>query len=433
MTSPRTRRPALVLAILVATTGSVRARPDEGSYHPRPKGSVTFAKDIAPLVFEHCAPCHRPGEVAPFPLLTYRDVRKRVRQVVAVTADRLMPPWPPSDTPGTFRDERRLTADQIGLLRQWADEGAAEGDPADLPPTPHFPTGWRLGEPDLVVTLPEPFPVPPDGPDLYRNFVLPLDVPAGKYVRAVEFRPGNRRVVHHAVLSVDPTGRLRSRCGKDGEPGFAQVAIAGSLLPGSAGFWVPGKVNRPLPDGVAVAWPKGADFVLQLHLHPSGKPEVERSAVGFYLTDKPPTRALTGLVLMDRKIDIPPGERAYRTRATKVLTADAEVYGIFPHMHLLGKEVRVTAVLPDGGRKCLLRIDRWDFNRQNYYEYAEPVRLPKGTVVVMENTHDNSADNPSNPNRPPKRIIGGDQTTEEMSVVLLHVFSKPKTPPPGRP
>jgi hypothetical protein len=415
----------LVLAALAPIlTSSGRAGAEE-AYKARPRGTLTYTKDVAPLLFKHCAACHRPGEVAPFSLLEYREVRKRAALIGKVTARRFMPPWKPVAGHGDFRDARRLSADEIGVLKQWADEGAVEGDPKQMPKAPTFSAGWQLGKPDLVVPLPKPYTVPAEGPDVYRNFVIPLQVPEGKYIRAIEFRPGNRRVVHHAVFALDPTGKLKQRDGADGAPGFTQINVPGQILPGSLALWVPGKDSRPLPDGVSLAWPKGTDLVVQLHFHPSGKPEVERSTIGFYFTTTPPRRRLDMFVLMNKKIDIPPGKKDYRVRATRTLKADVDVYGIFPHMHLIGKEVRVTAVLPGGEKKSLLWIDNWDFNWQGYYEYARPLVLPKGTEVVMECMHDNSASNPSNPNQPPKQVTYGEQTTNEMAIVLMHVMARP--------
>jgi mono/diheme cytochrome c family protein len=386
--------------------------------------NVTFTKDIAPLVYKNCAACHRPGEVAPFSLLTYHDVQKRAKQIAEVTSTRQMPPWKAVEGHGEFRGARRLAEADIALLKQWAQAGMPEGDPKDLPPAPQFKTGWQLGEPDLVVTMPKAYEVPADGRDIYRNFVIPVEIPPGKFINAVEYRPGNRRVVHHAGLAYETTGKCRALDGKDGAPGFTNVGISGQLFPGESGFWVPGKETRPLPEGVSFAWPKGADFLLQLHLHPSGKPETERSTIGFHFTSERPRRSLGGMMLLAGGILIPAGEKAYHTHVEQTLKTDAELYGIFPHMHLIGKEVKVTAVLPDGSSKSLLQIDQWDFNWQSYYEYAKPVFLPRGTKVMMDNTHDNSAENPANPNHPPKVVTAGEQTINEMSAVLIQFFPK---------
>lgn len=388
------------------------------------KAAVTFNKDIAPVIFEHCAACHRPGEVAPFSLLTFRDVKKKVRQITQMTESRQMPPWKAVPGHFEFQGERRLSDAQIALFSRWAQDGTPEGDARDLPPAPKFISGWQLGEPDLVVVMPKAYEVPAEGRDIYRNFVIPVEIPAGKFIRAVEYRPGNRRVVHHAGLAFDAARKFRELDGKDGAPGFTQISLPGQLFPGASGFWVPGKETRPLPDGVTFAWPKGADFLLQLHLHPDGKPETERSTIGFYFTTERPRRSLGGMMLLAGGINIPPGEKAYHCHVESVMKTDGELYGLFPHMHLIGKEVKVTALLPDGSKQSLLQIDAWDFNWQSFYEYAKPVFLPAGTKVMLDTTHDNSAENPANPNHPPRQVVAGEQTTNEMSAVLIEYFPK---------
>jgi mono/diheme cytochrome c family protein len=416
-----TNRTVCVALGALALLGSAEARAaDTVKTH----GSPTFNRDVAPLVFKNCAACHRPGEVAPFSLLTYADVKKRAEQIKKATASRFMPPWKPLPGHGDFRESRRLSDDQLALFARWVDEGAAEGDAKDLPPAPTFSAGWQLGEPDVVVTLPKAYTVPAEGADIYRNFAIPFEVPAGKYVRAVEFRPSNRKVVHHAILGFDMSGRVRERDGKDGSPGYTQVNFPAPILPGSLAFWVPGKDSRPLPEGAAVRWPKGADLVLQLHVHPSGKPQVEQSTIGIYFTDEAPRRNLELLLIENKKIDIPAGQNDFRITASRELPLDVELFGIFPHMHMIGKEVKVTARLPDGTETSLLRIDDWDFNWQGYYEYAKPVPLPKGTQVLTEFRHDNSASNPFNPNQPPKRVVYGEETFNEMAIVGLHAFPK---------
>jgi hypothetical protein len=186
--------------------------------------------------------------------------------------------------------------------------------------------------------------------------------------------------------------------------------------------WTPGREPQPLPEGISMPWPAGADLILQLHLHPSGKPEVEQSSIGLYFTDEPPRRSMVDVLLIQKQIDIPPGEPAYRTRDELTLPADMRAFGIFPHMHLLGKEVKVTAQQPDGTVTPLLWIDDWDFNWQMFYQYASPVLLPKGTRLVMECVHDNSAGNVRNPNQPPRRVTWGEQTTDEMAAVVLQLM-----------
>ena len=383
---------------------------------------VTFNKHVAPLVFEHCSRCHRPGEVAPFSLLNYRDVSKRAEQIRDITASHAMPPWKPVPGHGEFSNGRRLSKQEIEVISRWVSTGATEGDAADLPPTPKFANGWQLGTPDLIVTLPEQVSIPADGRDLYINIVLPLAVPEGKYLRAAEFRPSNRRVVHHAVLFCDATGKCRERDAAEPGLGFTANTPPAKLLPGTMSIWVPGRNPLSMPEGAAMPWPKNADLIVNLHLHPTGKPEVEQSSIGFYFTDEKPQRPLMDFALIDKNIDIPPGEKTFRTHASRVLSNDAEVLSVFPHMHMIGKEIKVTATLPDGTTRPLLWIDDWNFNWQDLYHYVEPVSLPKGTTITLDAVHDNSADNPLNPRNPPERVRWGEQTFDEMSIAYLEML-----------
>lgn len=383
---------------------------------------ITFNKHIAPLVFERCAGCHHPGEVAPFSLLSYADLKKRAQQVAQVTADRFMPPWKSVEGHGHFVGERRLSAEQIALIGRWVEGGAVEGDPHDLPAPPKFTNGWQLGEPDIVLTMDEPYAIPADGADIYRNFILKLELPPGKYIKAVEFRPKNRRIVHHAVFSSDPTDKSRKADEADPGPGWkGSLNIPGRLFPGSLAAWAPGREPTPLPEGFSMPWKNGTDLIMQLHLHPSGKPEEEQSSVGFFLTDQPPSRSLVDVGMIARDIDIPAGEPSYRTRDEFSVPVEMEVLGVFPHMHMIGRDIKLVAQPPTGEAFNILWIDDWDFNWQSQYQCDPPVRLPAGTKVVLEGIHDNSADNFRNPNHPPKRVRAGEQTTDEMSAALLQL------------
>jgi mono/diheme cytochrome c family protein len=387
-----------------------------------PAKRVTFNRDIAPLVFEHCAVCHRPGEVAPFSLLSFADVQKRAKQIETVTARDFMPPWKGVAGHGSFIGERRLSPEQRARIAEWVAQGTPEGEPGDLPPTPKFREGWKLGEPDLVLTMPQPYEVPADGADIYRNFVFTVQVPPGKYIKAAEYRPGNRQVVHHAALSVDASAKSRTQDADDPAPGFqGSLNIPGRMLPGSLGSWTPGRDPLPLPEGYSMPWPSGADLILQLHLHPSGKVEREQSSVGLYFTEEPPQRSMIDLLLIHRKIDIPAGERTYRTRDELTLPIEMEAFGLFPHMHIIGREIKITAQPPEGEPFSLLWINDWDFNWQNFYQFAAPVKLPAGTRLVLEAVHDNSAENARNPSQPPRRVTWGEQTTNEMSVAILQL------------
>ena len=391
---------------------------------PAAEPAVTFNKDIAPLVFENCSGCHRPGEVAPFSLLNYRDVSKRAGQIKEAVASKAMPPWKAEPgASGHFADERRLTDAQIATLSRWVDAGTPEGDAADLPPTPKFAAGWRLGEPDAVVKMAEAYPVPAEGPDEYRCFVLPLQIPEGKYLKAVEYRPGNRKVVHHAVLTALPHRMAEAKLAKsDGKSFGSGLAPPGKLLPGPLAIWTPGMEPRPTPKGLAYAWPEGNDLVLQLHLHPDGKAEEELSSIGLHFTDEKPTAQLRLMTLAKNRLDIPPDKADYEVEASMTIRSPVDVYGLFPHMHLIGHTVRLTATLPDGKTLPLLSIGDWDFNWQFYYQLESPLRLPAGTKLQTRWTYDNSASNPANPSRPPKRVTYGEQTTDEMAFMLMDVL-----------
>ncbi|MDQ6759102.1 MAG: tetratricopeptide repeat protein [Acidobacteriota bacterium] len=392
-----------------------------------PAKPITFNKHIAPLMFSHCAPCHRPGESAPFNLLTYPDAKTHARQIATVTRSGFMPPWLPDPGP-KFEGERRLTEAEIQMLQAWAAQGAPEGDPADSPPPPKFTEGWQLGEPDLIVKLPRPYTLAPSGTDVFRNFVLPVNIPATRYVKAVEIRPGNKRVVHHANLLIDRTQSSRVLEGKDGQPGFPgmDINIESNVFDpdGHFLFWKPGTVPFVEADGMTWRLDQDTDLVLNMHLQPSGKPEPVTATVGLYFADKAPLRFPMLLQLEhDGVLDIPAGQKDFVVSDQLTLPEDVDVLGIYPHAHYLGKEMLVTATLPGGDKKTLIHISHWDLNWQAVYRYEKPVSLPKGSVVSMRYTYDNSVDNVANPNRPPKRVVGGNLSTDEMSHLWLQVVA----------
>lgn len=395
----------------------------EPAYVPRPEGSLTYCEDIAPIVIENCAPCHRPGEAAPFSLLSYDDVLKRAEQLVMVTEDRYMPPWLPQHGYGEFAAERRLTNEEIGMLSQWVEEGATKGDESELPPIPDWPEGWQLGEPDLVVTMTEPFEMPADGGDVFRNFVIPIKIPSTKYVEAIEFRPGNQKIVHHATIRIDDTASSRRLDEKDPEPGYGGMDSGSNAHFPEGHFlgWTAGKVPHRNEPGLSWTLQPGTDLVLELHLQPTGKPETLQSSVGLFFTDKPPTKHSFALVLESQAMNIPPGDDEYEVTDEYIFPMPVEVLGIYPHAHYLGKTIEGYAILPDGSKKWLIRIPEWDFNWQDEYRFEEPVSLPKGTKVVMRITFDNSEDNVRNPNHPPERVVFGPKTSNEMADLVLRV------------
>jgi Flp pilus assembly protein TadD/mono/diheme cytochrome c family protein len=405
--------------------------PDSGARQERtlPVDRVTFNRDIAPIVFASCAACHRPGEAGPFSLLTYADVRSHARQIAAVTQQRIMPPWPPEPGKGVFAGERRLTEAQIALIRKWVDSGGAEGDPADLPSTPRFTEGWQLGEPDLVLTAPAPYPLAAGGSDVFRNLVFEAPVQATRYVRAVEIRLDDRKVAHHANLLVDRTRASRRLDAADPEVGFAGMELATESVgfdPDSHFlFWKPGSVPAEEAPGMSWRLDRGTDLVLNLHLRPSGRRELVRPTVGLYFTDQAPTRFPMLLQLEhDGALDIPPADRDFTVTDELTLPVDVDVLAIYPHAHYLGKDVQGLATLPDGTQKWLIHIADWDVSWQAVYRYASPLFLPRGTTITMRWTYDNSEDNVRNPSRPPRRVTAGNRAEDEMGHLWLQVVPR---------
>jgi len=381
-------------------------------------GPPTFTRDVAPILYKNCATCHHAGEVAPFSLLTYADAAKRAKLIVDVTASHYMPPWKPVG--GHFQNERRLTAAQIATLKRWADAGAPEGNPKLAPRPPEFPSEWPLGKPDLVVQLPKPFAIPAEGTDIYQCFVVPSGVAADRYVRAFEFRPSNRRVVHHALVFTESSGVARQIAGQTGTyPCFGSI---GTLWTSAVGGWSPGNVPMAMPAGTGVWLPKKADLVIQIHYHPTGKSEEDQSSIALYFAPGPPTRHLVDIGLTSRRIDIPPGTTDYKVTDHFTLPVDVEAIGIIPHAHLLAKTVEGWAILPNGKRISLLKIDDWDFNWQDQYRYARPLILRADTRLEMQITYDNSDANPHNPNHPPQRVRWGPGVNDEMAGLHLQAI-----------
>ena len=387
----------------------------------------TFTEQVAPIIFQNCAVCHRPGEIGPFPLLTYQDVRKRARQIAEATGKRYMPPWQAESGHVELLHPRVLSSQQIETLRRWYEAGAPEGDPKKMPKLPEFPQGWQLGKPDLVLKMQRPFHFYAEGRDVYRNFVFPLNLTEDKWVQTIEFRPSARSIVHHALFFLDTTGTAREMAAADPGPGYEDRGRSGRLFT-PVGGWAVGSNVRALPDGLAYHYPSNADLVVQTHFHPTGKPEDELTTIGLYFAKQPPKQSFVGIQLPPAfgefsGIDIPAGETNYVVRDALTLPVDVEAFSIAPHAHYLGKVMMMKATLPEGSEKILLKIPDWDFAWQEEYTFKDRVRLPKGTRLETEMIYDNSATNPRNPTSPPVRVKWGPQSTDEMGSVTLHVVT----------
>jgi Tfp pilus assembly protein PilF len=420
---------AVLTAVLVLAGSAVK--PSRVAAAP---SVVTFNRDIAPIIFQHCSLCHRPGESAPFSLLTYDDVRSHGRQIAFMTKARIMPPWLPEIQKLTFADNPRLEDDQIALLEKWVDQGEVQGDPRDLQPAPKFTSGWQLGEPDLIVTAAKRFSLAASGSDIYWNFVLPLNLDRTRWVKAVEIRPGDKHLVHHANILVDRTESSR-RLETSPGAGFAGMELrieSEGFDPDSHFlFWKPGSAPFVYPDGMALRVDKGTDLVLNTHLQPSGKLEQVQPSVGLYFTDQPATKFPILIQLQaDRQLDIPPGVRDFVVSDSFTLPVDVDLLGVYPHAHYLGKDLQGSVTLPDGSEQTLIHIAHWDLNWQAVYRFEQPVFLPKGSSIRMRYQYDNSADNPSNPNHPPVRVEAGNRARDEMAHLWLQVLPHPV---PGQP
>lgn len=389
---------------------------------------VTFNRQIAPILYKNCATCHHPGGAGPFSLLTYAAARRWAPQIVRVTQTRFMPPWLPEPGYGDFADQRRLSTEDIDLIRRWANSGMPEGNPAEAPAVPHFDSTWLLGTPDLVLSVQKPFHVPASGSDLFINFILPYPLQQTHYIRALEILPGTPQVVHHANILIDRTASFRHahpRTWQQGIPGMELLVDSGDTFDPDSHFlfWKPDSPVLVEPKGMPWRLDPGNDLILNMHLKPTGKPETAQAQIGLYFTDTPPTQHPILLELEhDSALDIPPGVRDFVVQDQLTLPIDVKVLGVYPHAHYLGKDLQGYAILPNGKKKWLIWIRNWDIDRQSVYSYRNPMFLPKGTVLHMRYTYDNSASNIRNPNSPPIRVREGNRSVDEMGHLWLQVL-----------
>ncbi len=401
------------------------------------EGTITFYRDVLPIVQKNCQECHRPGAVGPFALMTYKQAVNWAEDIKEYTQERKMPPWKPVEGP-SFHGERKLSDKEIQTLAAWVDGGMPEGDPKDAPPARKFAEGWRLGQPDLVLTVPEEMTVGASGPDLFRCFVLPTNLTEDKFVTAVEVRPGNNRIVHHTLNFFDTSGKGRELEKKacqqkedsngDTGPGYS-AAMGLGFIPttgqvGGLGGWAPGNVAYKLPTGYGYFLPKGSDIIIQTHYHRNGRVEKDRTSIGLYFAKDGKTKRWKSMVLPGRFLFIPPNNEHYRVHGGMEVLQECKLYSVMPHMHMLGREIKVTLTPPDGKPMSLVAIKDWEYNWQETYFFKEPIVVKPGTRLEVEAIYDNSDRNPNNPFSPPRLVKFGEQTTDEMCYVFFGATSE---------
>jgi peroxiredoxin len=401
--------------------------------YPRDKvatGKVTFHRDVLPIVQNRCQQCHRPGEVAPFSLLTYKQAVTWADDIKDYTKQRKMPPWKPSEG-APMKSERRMSDKEIATLAAWIDGGTPEGDPKDAPPPRKFTDGWTLGPPDLILEPKEEMTIAATGGDIFRCFVLPTNLKADKFVVAYEVRAGNPRVVHHTLHFLDTQKRAIKReeretmrekrpNEKDTGPGYNSRMGPGFFPPeGDVGGWAPGLRPHYLPEGVGYYLPRGSDVVMQVHYHRTGRVEKDRTRLGLYFAKKPADKPLQAVGVPGRFVFIPAGEENFKVKGDMWLAQDAMLHTTTPHMHLIGKSIKVTMTPPNGPTVMLVNIPDWDYNWQETYFFKEPIKAPAGTKLSVEAVYDNSAKNPNNPSNPPRTVTLGEGTLNEMCFGFL--------------
>ncbi len=385
-------------------------------------GEVTYAKHVAPILFKNCVACHRPGQVGPFSLETYEQASAWSREIARAAKARQMPPWRAATNIGLYHDERRLADGEIAVLEKWHKAGAPPGE-GTAPRPPKFPEDWGLGKPDLVLKGDAGHALEARGRDEYRCYVIKNPFNEDRHIAGIDYRPGNMRAVHHLALFLDAFGLSEKKDAQDPGPGYAAAGTSpGVPTTGLLGGWVPGNMPRLLPAGTGRVWKKGERLILHTHYHKTGRPEKdEGTQIAFYFAKGPSPAPIRLQPIANLTFKIPPGAEAHRVTATWTLTRPARVLDVWPHMHLIGREMSVTAALPDGSKKDLVVIRDWSFEWQETYQFRTPVALPAGTRIDVEAVYDNSLRNPNNPSNPPRLVGYGEQTTDEMCAAAVSV------------
>jgi hypothetical protein len=384
---------------------------------------VTYYKDVASIMRQKCAQCHRPNDIAPFTLINSDDAQTWAQDIRASVAKRSMPPWKPVAGYNEFRDSFALTEVERQTILDWVDQGAKAGDPADMPELPPLSDSqWELGQPDQVLSMPEYQP-PERAKDTYRCFVIG-SVDQTSYVKAMQALPGAKQEVHHVLVFVDQYGDSAKLDGVDGQPGYScfgepKVRLTiGSLM----GGWAPGFRTRLLPDGIGLLVPGKSRLVMQVHYHPNGLSVPDRTQVGLWFAPADSiSKRVFNIPILNDKFEIPAGAGDH------VVTAELEVFPLIagkaimvaPHMHLLGRKITMEVIDRDGTHRPMIYIDDWNFNWQGFYTFVDPVTIPGGSKVVVTARYDNSDNNPLNPNHPLKPVRWGEGTEDEMCIGFI--------------
>jgi hypothetical protein len=416
--------------------------------------AVTFSKEVAPILYKHCADCHRPNELAPMSLLTFKDARPWARAIKEKVVTGQMPPWHADPHYGQFSNDRRLSQQEIDTIAAWVDQGAKEGNPKDLPSAPSFPDGWKIGKPDVVLSMPQEYTLEANGSDEYINFEIPTSFKEDMWIRAAEIHPGNKKVVHHVIAFIQTPQFQTQWKATHGKPARESIfyqdgtlirakldapvyddgcnAPNGGIARGSGQeglglplcFYTPGKDLDVFPPGTAKSIPAGSNIVIQVHYSKTtGKVEKDRSSVGLFFAKAPPERMITSFGVINHYFKIPPGDDNHEVKACYTFSRDVELFTFLPHMHVRGKDMKYEAVYPDGRRETVLFVPNYNFNWQTLYKLDKPLALPKGTKLIVTAHYDNSEKNKYNPD-PSKTVRFGDPTYDEMMVGYFDYVTK---------
>ena len=399
-----------------------------GTPAPVYKAQPSYAVDVAPILYEKCTPCHRPGQVAPFSLTTFEDAKRRSGTIARVVEKRFMPPWKAVSGYGSFKHENRLTDKQVATIVAWHEAGAPRGDAGKEPKPPTFSADWALGKPDLVLSSERDYKLASEGDDVYRNFVIKTDFKESRWIRAMDVAPGNRKVVHHVIAFLDEGGRAKTleSLAQDGQPGYETSGGGVGFMPsGALGGWAPGLQPFATPKGTAFELKPGTTIVLQVHYHKSGKEETDRTKIALYFADEKIDREMRLAWIANPFFRLEPGNANRQVNMQFTVPFEATAYNAMPHMHMLGKSMKAWIELPDGKQMPLVHIDDWDFNWQLSYEFEKPLKIPAGSTIKATAVYDNSDKNPKNPNNPPKEVRWGEQTTDEMALLIIAYTREP--------